>query len=270
MAAFKPNQRSALAVAEDPQTREDFEAIFGKDMVSQCERIFHESLEQVHQRQAFFRERRIVDTAVREANKELPTKVLRHQHFEPLLQWFFRSQPWVALDTRGTVTTQEMWDKERRMLAMAGERTSAHLIPEEVVDEALATRTWVERGSLPEGFLKTLLENYPNLSNPKEPIEVRMVLNTARQLGQEVFGSDLTWNREGATTLKPEDVGASGEFLAALEDAEKEGENWFQKAALFISDDWSAEDAKRLKEKALDSGFPMVFAARTGISDEQT
>lgn len=266
MAAFKPSS-STLAPPVEPRDRDDFVAEFGADLVIQCERIVHDAIVQVNRGRAYFRERDIVRSATKIANEELSEKVLRNQHFEPLLQFLFRAQPWVELDTRGTVTTPEMWQKEQSMLAMAGETSPTHVLPTPIVDEALATRGWVNPKSLPPEFLQRLLKEFPR-ANEKTP-EVRIVVAAAEKFGYECYGVDLTWNRTGATSLPEANTGTAQEFLAAIEAEKAEGGSWFVKPVVFLCDDWSAPGASELARACQDAPYPVVQAGREGISDEQ-
>lgn len=264
--AFKPTKTSDLS---EPQTKEEFVEIFGEKMVLQIERIFFDGLEQFHKGRSYFREADLVREAVKLSNKELKeqVKVLRSPHFEPLLQFIFRSQPWVPLDTRGTFTTQEMWDKEQNMLAMAGEEAPVHVIPEEVVDKALATRSWIDAKSLPADFVAKLKEKFPRAN--ERSLENRLVVSAAADMGYECYGVDLTWNRKGASALSDDLIGSTKEFLGAIRTERENGGNWFVNPVVFMSDDWSTPDAVALKEAAKQSDHPVIFASRTGISDEQ-
>jgi hypothetical protein len=266
MAAFRPTPISNL---KTPQTREEFVGVFGEVLLRQIERIFADGLAVVHKNRAFFRENEVVEQVDRLAQEELKgqEKVLRSPHFEPLLRWIFRSQPWVELDTRGTVTTQEMWDKEQQMLGMAGEEDSTHVLPQTVVDEALATRSWVDPKGLPPPLLEYIKKTYPRAT--ERPLENRLVVSAAAALGYECYGVDLMWNRPSVSALGSDAIGSSAEFLGAIRAEQAAGSDWFVKPVMFLADDWSTPGALALKQAAEKAGQPVVFATRTGISDEQ-
>lgn len=266
MAAFKPKS-ATLAPPADPKSREDFIAIFGQDTVTQCERILFDAIQQVNRGRAYFRERDIVNAAEKMGGEELPQPVLRNQHFVPLLQFIFRNQSFHALDTRGVVTTEEMWNKEQHMLAMAGEPAPVHQLPEKIVDEALATRSWIDPKDIPTEFLEGLKQEFPRAD--VKALENRLVVAAAEKLGCECYGVDFTWNRPGASSLSDDLIGSSSEFAAAIEDAKAAGESWFVKPVVFISDDWSSPEALKLKKAAEDAPHPVLFLTRSGISDEQ-
>lgn len=271
MAAFKPNAvataPASLDLPADPTTREEFLELFGQEMVTQCERIVKDAIDSIHRGRAFFRERDIIREAQRIAEKEVPIEVLEHGHFKTMLEGLFREHTMVELDTRGTLTTPEMWEKERQMIAMAGEETEDHVIPTKVVDNALATRTWIPATALPVPVLDGIRSHYPQAGD--KMIEVRAVVAMAKMMGFEVYGAGMEWNREGATGLSDDEVGAPEEFVQAIDDSAAENQDWFVKPTLFICDNWDAPAAKALAERAEKSAQPVVLATRTGISGEQ-
>ena len=271
MAAFRPsNAASAPPSIEppvDPTTREEMLDLFGRDVVVQAERIVQDAINGVHRGRAYFRERDIIRAAQRIAEKEIPIEVLEHPHFKTMLEVAFRAHTLVALDQRGTVTTPEMWEKEQMMLSMAGEATVDHLIPKNILDNALATRTWIPSSTLPNPLMEAVRMLYPNAGD--KMVEVRAVVAAATSMGLEVYGAGLTWNREGATGLTDDQVGTPEEFVQAIDDSRASGQDWFIKPTLFICDDWDTPEAKALAERAQSSSQPVALTLRTGISDEQ-
>lgn len=251
----------------DPKERADFVKIFGDEMVLQAARIVEDALTQVHRGRAYFKEKDIIRSALRLAQEEIDERVLGSQHFQPLLEWAFRQHPMQVLDTRGSLTTPDMWKMEKQMLALAGEETGDHVLPEATVDDAIAACSWVSPANLPEDFLADFRKKYPGEMGPK--LDVRNILRFAKASGYEVFGAGLAWNREGATGLPADAVGHPEEFLEGIEAAQREGTDWFIKPTLFLGDDWSAPAAQRLMAAAEKSGHRVLAVPREGISDEQ-
>lgn len=271
MAAFRPSTASPAPNSydhpQDPTTRDELLEVFGEEVVLQSSRIMKDALNRVHQGRSFFRERDIIRAAERIAENEVEIKVLEHPYFKTMLQVLFREWTLVELDQRGTVTTPEMWEKERMMLSLAGEQTTDHLIPEDIVNNALATRTWIPATALPEPLVEAVGAQFPAAGD--KMIEVRAVVSVANAMGFEVYGAGLSWNRQGATGLSDDQVGAPEEFVQAIDDSQAQGQDWFVKPTLFLSDDWDDPVAKELIERAKNSSQPVVMAPRTGISDEQ-
>ena len=262
--AYKPTASVAQA---EPRTREDFIGMFGANLVLQAERIVNDAIVNITRSRAYFRDRVIIQEAQRLAEQEVPEKTLGLPHFKTLLEKSFEAIPMVALDTRGTLTTPDMMAKESNMLALAGEQTPVHVLPESTVDEALAGRCWVTATSLPTDFLSQLRQRYPRASGTE--VEVRVVVACAKALGYEVYGAGLTWNRPHATGLSAADIGSPEEFLEAIQSEEGGPAAWFLKPVLFLCDDWQAPAATRLAQVLTASPHPVITAQRTGISDEQ-
>lgn len=256
------------------ETREDFEHLFGHGIVQQVDRLVFDSIIKKTNQVAHFSAREVTDQAYRDAADELRREILDNEHFKPLIQFLFNQNPMVALGKTNRLTTPHMWQTEEAMLRMAGEVNDEHIIPEEVVDQALATRTWVPKGDLPEVVLNAFAAEHPTHHNPM--VEVRDVVRTARALGFDVFAAGSfsehdgdDWNREGATGLSPEVAGAPEEFVDAIQASVDEGDDWFQRPTLFIGDNWSKPAAKKLQALAKSGTHPVFTVSRTGISGEQ-
>lgn len=275
MSAFKPKVATASSLPRAapggvPRTREEFIAVFGESIVVQVEGIVEDSIRQITASRSFFRERDVVRGAQRLAeNEKLDEKILGHAHFRDLIESAFRQHPMVELDSRGTITTPLMWEMEQAMLAMAGETTTRHLLPSDIVDAALASRSWISAHNLPEDVVAATRARYAGLD--QNLLLVKHVAETARTLGYDVFGAGLSWNREGATGLADEVAGEPAEFIEAITAARSEGpgKDWFIKPTLFIGDAWGAAEGKQLRALAAEAALPVHCVSREGISDEQ-
>lgn len=275
MAAQPSSASTGFDLPPAPQTREEFVQIFGEELVTQSDRLVFDAIVQTTRSVAHFTSRDVIRSAKRMAEFELARKVLENEHFQPLLEFLFAQNPMMELGRTRRLTTPDMWNKEAAMIKMAGELSDDHIIPEEVVDQALGSRTWVPRKDLPDVLRAAYEAEFPGKEG--DMLEVRRVVQVARAQGYEVFGvgsfdeaNGADWNREGATALSPEVVGAPEEFLQALEASNDDGEDWFLKPTLFIGDNWSTPAAKKLKALAHSNTHAVHTVSRTGISGEQT
>lgn len=271
MSAFRPasaeSPPATLEHPHEPTSREEFEEIFGSEIVAQADRVVRDAIDSTTQRRSFFRERDTIQACHRTSQREFELSVLEHPHFETMLLTLFREFPMVTLDQRGAITTPEMWDIERKMLALAGERTEEHIVPAELVDKALATRTWIASNSLPQEMVEHIQRENPSIKGPMLPVSE--VVSMALRMGFEVYGAGMTWNRAGATGISDDLIGDPQEFLQAMNDSAAANKDWFQKPTLFVSDDWDSPEAKALAAHAEKTDQPVILAPRVGISDEQ-
>lgn len=257
-----------------PETREDFEQLFGTSLVQQADRLVFDAIIQTTRSVAHFTSRDVIRSALRMAQDEVRREVLETEHFQPMLEFFFSQNPMVLLGRTGRMTTPDMWQKEAAMIRMAGEVNQDHVIPEDVVDQALGSRTWVPKKDLPPVLLTAFEAAHPGKSG--DMIEVRRVVKVARDLGFDVFAAGsfdeangADWNRPGATGLSHDVAGDPEEFVHALVASNEDGEDWFQRPTLFIGDNWSTPAAKQLKQLATSPTHPVFTVSRTGISGEQ-
>ncbi len=268
--AAQPSTASVSLPAQP--SREDFVKIYGEEIVQQADRLVDDALNQTTRSVAHFTGNDIVRKAFKLAQDEMDRKVLQNENFKPMLEFFFSQIELVKLGRTYRLTTPKMWQMEQDMLGMAGESSNQHVIPAQVVDDALGTRTWVPMKDMPEVLMARFSEKYPN--HKGEMLEVRKVVSTARELGFDVYGAgsyldETDWNREGATGLSDDVVGDYSEFVYGLEASQQAGEDWFQKPTLFIGDNWSSADGKALKALAHSPHHPVYTVSRTGISGEQ-
>lgn len=247
---------------------------FGRDLILQCQKIVADSIASVQKSKSFFKEKTILDRAKHKSQKDgLSEDVMAHPAFESMLSEFFYQHEFIALDGNETLTTPDHWNKESAIIHISGEETDDHVLDEDLVDRALRDRCWVNIKGLPA----TLVLAYRQKGWPEEKggwLHTKPLVELAGEMGYEVFGAQLTWNRLWATGLMPQQCGTFAEFTDAILESERAQESWFVRPTVFLCDDWQHPDAKRFAEFVLNHSQmydekELVLANRGGISDEQ-
>ena len=122
------------------KTRDMFIEILGPDIVSQGVHIVNESIRVTTLSKAFFREKDIVNMALKRAQKEMEEEDLEKQEFKTFIEWVVSITPLVSIKNTNFLTTHEMWEWENKIVKYVTEEDSYFIQPKDVVDRAIARK----------------------------------------------------------------------------------------------------------------------------------
>lgn len=124
----------------------EFAQAFGqaraKDIDKQVTRVVADSVRQTSMSKAVFSEKQIINNALRIAQRkdEFPEAVLDHPRLRQLIEQAVQEYPFVVIGATGTFTTESNLRKERDMVALAGAESGQHVLDEQTVLNAIATK----------------------------------------------------------------------------------------------------------------------------------
>jgi hypothetical protein len=134
----------------------------------QIQRIVRDAVTNETRGKSYFREDNIFKGAIRLAQKEMPIDDVNHDAFEPFIHHCISETPFVLIGDTGYLTTPEISERERQMLALAGEEMDTHLLPVQVVSEAIdRKRAPILSGA---GIEDALMRDLFNLLDAELPI----------------------------------------------------------------------------------------------------
>lgn len=100
-------------------------------------RIVNDAVARLIGNRAYFREEEVVKGAMKIAQKEMKAEDIENDAFEIFVRFQVSQTPFVIIGDSGFITTPEMSEREREMLALAGEENGVHMLPVHIVSEAV-------------------------------------------------------------------------------------------------------------------------------------
>lgn len=255
--AFKPSGVSSTPVSSVPaagpvtqagldEQEGKFTEVFGREIVAQMRRMLEDVIGNVTRNRSFFRERDLVKGMQKMAQKEgVPTRAMEHPRFVELIDWAIKMRSLVEIGTTNTFTTPEMVEMERSMLEMAGRAQPRHLLPQPVVDRAIAAKKGISEEQaaavLAACCTPKNLTVIEGAAGAGKSFTMQAIKEAYTEVGYDVMGTALSWNAakvlESATGMDASKCIAIEGLVRRMLTAREKGTEYFRGPTLLIVDE---------------------------------
>lgn len=188
-------------------TRERLSAVFaetygakkGDEIEVQIRRVIEDSVRRVSSSRAVFRDRDVVNAALRLVTKpgEFPEKVLEHPMFRRLIEQTAAEYPLVSIGATGTFSTQFMVEAEQKMLALADYKSKQHILPEKAVRAAIQTKRGISEEQIAAAIAACRSEedltSIEGTAGAGKTFTVEAICTAYESCGYEIMGAAIAW-----------------------------------------------------------------------------
>lgn len=177
----------------------DFGPKIGAELEDRVRSIVEKAVQQVSGSKAILRNPDIVRSAVREAERLGAFKdvVLEHPEFHRLIEQTVMEYPLVHIGATGTFTTQHLHDAECKMLALAMRKSKQHVLSDQVVRNAIATKKGISEEQIAATIVATQSEEdvtcIEGTAGAGKSFTMEAVCNAYESSGYEVMGTAISW-----------------------------------------------------------------------------
>lgn len=178
--------------------RDVYVKALGESVVLHVQRLVEDSIEEMIDKRAYFRERDVCKTALRKAQRRVDEKTLEKKEFVDCVEWVVSRRPLVSIGTTGYLTTQEMWDMENLMLDLANEKNDIYIQPQDVFDRAIARKKGISEEQTAATAAAALSPNRITViegsAGAGKSFTMEAVKEIYQEMGYEVMGTALGWS----------------------------------------------------------------------------
>jgi hypothetical protein len=244
--AFQSNRLSA--VAEPPTGEVDLAGSFSKETHQQMEKMVEDVLTDITKSRAFFREKDVINGVWKKAGKSvdagtLKTEVMEHELFNDIVEFYVKKRPMVSIGETGNITTPEMVDKEKTMIALAGEETDDHVLQEGMVRHAIASKPQISEEQIlaveAACLSKRRVTVIEGTAGAGKSFTMEAVKQAYSNSGYDIMGTALSWNAAQVlgSSIKLDGCLALDTLIRTMAAATAGGTQFFRNPTLLIVDE---------------------------------
>lgn len=171
----------------------------GEEIEIQVRRIVEDAVQRVSSSSAVFNDGRVVQAALRIAQNpgEFANTTLEHPRFRGLVEHTVAEYPLVMIGATRTLTTQHMLEAERRMLALACNESSQHILDEDKVRAAIQTKRGISEEQIAATIAATRSAQdvtvIEGTAGAGKSFTMEAICNAYESSGYEVMGTAISW-----------------------------------------------------------------------------
>lgn len=241
--AFKPDNNVATTIAPNEQADNILSAAFSREVHMQMEKAVDDAITGITRSRAFFREDDISKRVWKMAEKVFPHNVIENDHFEALIQHYVQIRPFVLIGDTGNITTPEMVELEKNMIARAGLENGQHLIRETLVREAIARKKGISEEQIRAVEAACLSPRRVTViegtAGAGKSFTMEAVKEAYAESGYTIMGAALSWNAAQVLgeSIKLDTCMAIEKLVQGLREARLAGTDFFRRPTLLIIDE---------------------------------
>ena len=268
-------QSKVASSSVSPQERAESDlSVFSRDVHMQMEKAVEDAINGITRSRAFFREDDIGKRIWKKAEDEFAHDIIENEMFENLIQHYVKRRPLVNIGDTGNVTTPEMVELERNMIAQAGLENGQHIILESRVREAIDRKKGISEEQIAAVEAACLSPRRVTViegtAGAGKSFTMEAVKEAYAESGYTIMGAALSWNAAQvlSSSIKLDGCLAIEKLVQSLREARLSGTDFFRRPTLLIIDEagmvGTHHMATILEETAL-SSYP-VKVVLTGDS----
>lgn len=214
---------------------------FAPDDLKEINNMVYKVLDSISKQESYFRARKIVDKTLEKGNKF--RKFAEHPYFEDVVSIVVSRLDLVAIGDSGYLTTHDIQQREKKMIALAGHTTTDHVLDEGIVNNAIAARPGISDEQTEAVNAATFSERFVTViegtAGAGKSFTMAAVKKAYIDSGYHVMGTALSWNAASvlAASTGLSDCEALQGLINKIEEANKSGIEYFRKPTLLIVDE---------------------------------
>lgn len=216
---------------------------FNKETHLQMAKAVDDAISGITRSRAFFREEDIYKRIWRVSENTFKPEIIEDNNFELLMQHYVKKRPLVEIGDTGNVTTPEMVELERNMIAQAGLEDGNHMIHEPLVREAIRRKVGISEEQIKAVEAATMSPRRVTViegtAGAGKSFTMEAVKEAYSESGYTIMGAALSWNAAQvlSSSIKLDGCLAIEKLVQGLREARASGTDFFRRPTLLIIDE---------------------------------
>lgn len=239
--AYKP--AAAVASATPQENAESTLSSFNEEVHLQMQKAVEDAVSGITRSRAFFREEDISRRIWKNAENTFPHEVIENDNFEMLMQHYVKLLPRVEIGDTGNITTPEMVELEKNMIANAGLEDGKHLIDPKLVYAAIERKKGISDEQIKAVEAACLSPRRVTViegtAGAGKSFTMEAVKEAYVDSGYTIMGAALSWNAAQvlSSSIKLDGCLAIEKLVQSLREARASGTDFFRRPTLLIIDE---------------------------------
>ncbi len=253
----KPDQATVDGIA---RIHAEFETSFGRKLAAeamgQLRHALTSTVAHVSLSRAVFRPAALSVAMVKALTRPnaLSIDVLEHPRFRDLVDLLVAQYPLIEIGDTGNMTSHEMLIMEREMIALAGERSNAHVLPEQHVRASIAAKSGMSEEQIAATLVATRSTAHVSIiegaAGAGKSYTMEAVRNSYASSGYAVIGTAVSYVAAkvlGVSANIP-NAKALAKILVEMRHKRDRGAEYFTRPTLIVVDEAGMVDTRQMVE----------------------